>query len=79
MEVVKVKGSIAVLLSENSSNRSVLESVIKEGPLVAKLDHVFDTFLMLLLEQGGGDGLRGGIRCWYTARTDCRLLFLRWE
>jgi len=63
MEMVKVKGGIAVLLSKHSGNRGILELVVKEGPLVAKSDHILDTFLTLLLEQGGGGGLRGGV--WY--------------
>ena len=79
MEMIKVKGGVTVFLSEYSSNRSILEPVIEEGPLVAKSDHVFDTFFMLLLERCGGGGLGGGVRYWCTAWTDCRLLFLQWE
>ena len=76
MEMVKVKGGVAVLLSEHSGDQGILELVIKEGPFVAKSDHVLDTFLTLLLEQGGGGGLRGGVRCQCIAWTDCRPLFL---
>ena len=57
MEVVKVKGGVTIFLSEYFGNRGILEFVIEEGPLVAKSDHVFDTFLMFLLERYGGGGL----------------------
>jgi len=50
MEVIEVEGGIAILLSEYSCDSGILEPVVKEGPLVAKLDHSFDTFLTLLLE-----------------------------
>ena len=50
MEMVKVEGGVAVLLSEHFGDWSILESVVKEGPLVAKSGHVFDTFFMFLLE-----------------------------
>jgi len=54
VEVIKVEGGVTVFLSEYSGNGSVLEFVVKEGPLIAKSDHIFDTFFMLLLEQYGG-------------------------
>jgi len=64
MEVVEVKGGVAVLLSEHSCNGGILELVIKKGPFVVKLDHCFNAFLTLLLEQCGGGVLRGGVQCW---------------
>jgi len=57
MEVVKIKGGGTVFLSEDSSDSDVLESVIKVGPFVIELDHVFDAFFTLLLERCGGGGL----------------------
>jgi len=59
VEVVKVEGGIAVLLSEHSGDCGILKLIVKEGPLVTKSDHVFDTFLTLLLQRYGGGGLRG--------------------
>jgi len=53
VEVVEVEGGIAVLLSEHSSNGSILEPIVKEGPLVAESDHVLNTFFTLLLERCG--------------------------
>jgi len=50
VEMVKIKGGIAVLLSKHSGNCSILELIVKEGPLVTKSDHVLDTFFMLPLE-----------------------------
>jgi len=50
MEMVKVEGSVAVFLSEHSGDRSILELIIEEGPLVAKSGHVFNALFMLLLE-----------------------------
>jgi len=79
VEVIEIEGSVAIFLSEHSGDGGILEPVIKEGPLVAKLDHVFDTFLMLLLEQYGGGGLKGGVRCRCTVRIGYHLLFLQWE
>jgi len=58
VEVVKVEGGIAVLLSKHSGDGGILELVIEEGPLVAKSDHGFDAFLTLLLERYGGGDLR---------------------
>jgi len=56
MEVVEVEGGIAVFLSEYFGDIDGFEFISKKGPLVAKSDHVFDTFLTFLLEQyGGGD------------------------
>jgi len=69
MEVVKVEGGIAVLLSEHFGDIDVLEFSIEEGPFIVKLDHGFDTFFTLLLERCGGGGLRGGVRCRCTFRT----------
>jgi len=57
VEVVEVEGGSAVFLSEDSGDVNVLESVIEVGPFVIELDHVFDTFFMLLLERCGGGGL----------------------
>jgi len=79
MEMVEVESGVAIFLSEHPGDGGVLELVIKEGPLVAELDHGFDTFLMLLLEQCGGGGLGGVVRCWCIVWTDYRLLFLLWE
>jgi len=76
MEVVKVEGGIAILLSEYLGNINVLEFVVEEGPFIVESDHGFNTFFMLLLEQCGGGGLGGGVRCWCTFRTGylrCRL------
>ena len=76
MEVIEVKGGIAVFLSEHFGDGGVLEFVVKEGPLVTKSDHVFDTFLTFLLERRGGGVLRGGVRYRCIARTGCCLQFL---
>jgi len=57
VEVVEVKGGSAIFLSEDSGNGDVFESVIEVGPFVIESDHVFDTFLTLLLERCGGGGL----------------------
>jgi len=59
VEMVEVEGSGAVFLSKDSSNSNVLESIIEVGPFVVESDHVFDTFLTLLLERCGGGGLGG--------------------
>jgi len=59
VEMIKVKGGGAVFLSEYFGDIGILEFVIEIGPLVVKPDHVFDTFLTLLLERYGGGGLRG--------------------
>jgi len=69
MEMVKVEGGIAILLSEHLGDGNVFEFVIEEGPFVVKSGHGFDTFLTLLLERCGGGGLRGGVRCRCTFRT----------
>jgi len=79
MKVVEVKGGVAVFLSECSGHSCILEFVIEKGPLVAKSDHGFDTFLTLLLERYGGGGLRGGVRYWCRFWTGYRPLFLLWE
>ena len=79
MEMVKVEGGVAVLLSEHFGDWSILELVVKEGPLVAKSGHVFDIFFMFLLERYGGGDLVQGIRHQCIAQTGCCLLFLRWE
>jgi len=50
MEVVEVEGGGAVFLPKDSSDGDVLESIVEVGPFVVELDHVFDTFLTLLLE-----------------------------
>jgi len=78
MEVVEVKGGVAVLLSEYFGNSDVLEFVIEEDPFVVKSDHGFNTLFTLLLERCGGGGLRGGVRRWCRFRTDCLQLLL-WE
>ena len=59
MEVVEVEGGSAIFLSEDSGDGDVFESVIEVGPFVIESDHVFDTFLTLLLERYGGGGLGG--------------------
>jgi len=79
VEVVEVEGGVAILLSEHSGNRGILESVVEEGPLVTKSDHILDAFLTLLLERYGGGDLRGGVRYRYTVQTGYHLLFLRRE
>ena len=76
MEVVKVKGGIAVFLSEYFGDVDVSEFIVEEGPFVIESDHGFDAFFTLLLERCGGGDLRGGV--WYrcTFRTGylrCRL------
>jgi len=77
VEVIEVEGGIAVFLSECFCDGDGCEFVRKEGPLVAKLDHVFNAFFTLLLEQCGGGVLREGVHCRCIVRTDCHLLFLR--
>jgi len=57
--MVKIEGGGTVFLSEGSGDGDVLEFVIEVGPFVVKSDHVFDTFLTLLLERCGGGGLGG--------------------
>jgi len=71
--MVKIKGGIAVLLSKHSGDCSILEPIVKEGPLVTESDHILDTFFTLPLEQCGG------VQHQCIAQTDCCLLFLRWE
>jgi len=69
MEMVKVEGGGTVFLSEDFCDSDVLEFVFEVGPFVIESDHVFDAFLMLLLERCGGGGLGGGVRCRCTFRT----------
>ena len=57
MKVVEVEGSVAIFLSEYFSNIDGFEFVAEESPLVAKSNHGFKTFLMLLLERCGEGGL----------------------
>jgi len=57
VEMVEVEGGSTVFLSEGSCDSDVLEFVFEIDPFVIELDHVFDTFLMLLLERYGGGGL----------------------
>jgi len=59
VEVVEVEGSGAVFLPKDSSDSNVLESIVEVGPFLVESDHVFDTFLTLLLERYGGGGLGG--------------------
>jgi len=59
VEVVEIEGGSTVFLSEDFCNGDVLEFVIKVDPFVIESDHVFDAFLMLLLERYGGGGLGG--------------------
>jgi len=76
MEMVKVEGGGTVFLSEGFCDDNVLEFVVEFGPFVIESDHVFDAFLMLLLERCGGGGLGGGVWCRCTFRTGylwCRL------
>jgi len=54
MEMVKVEGGVAVLLSEHSGDRGVFKSIIEEGPLVTESNHILDTLLTFLLERYGG-------------------------
>jgi len=78
VEVVKVEGGIAIFSSEHSGNSDVLEFIVEYGPLVAKSDHVFDTFFTLPLERYGDGGLGQGVQCLCIVRTGCHLLFLLW-
>ena len=76
MEVVKVEGGIAILLSEHLGDINVLEFVVKEGPFIIESDHGFNTFFTILLERCGGGGLGGGVRCRCMFRIgylQCRL------
>ena len=76
MEMVKVEGGVAILLSEHLGDGNVFEFVVEEGPFVIKSDHGFNTFFTFPLERCGGGGLRGGVRCRCTFRTGylrCRL------
>jgi len=59
VEMVKIKGGGTIFLSENSGDGDVLESVIEVGPFVIESNHIFDTFLTLLLERCGEGGLVG--------------------
>jgi len=59
VEMIEVKGGIAVFLSEHFGDIDVFEFIGEEGPLVVKSDHVFDALLTFLLERCGGGGLRG--------------------
>jgi len=70
VEVVKVKGGIAVFLSEYFGDVDVSEFIVEEGPFVIESDHGFDAFFTLLLERCGGGDLRGGVRCRCTFRID---------
>jgi len=63
VEVIKIEGSIAIFSSEHSGNCDILEFVIKEGPLVAKSNHILNTLLTFLLERCGEGDLRGGVWC----------------
>ena len=74
--MVEVKGGIAVFLSEYFGNGDILEFVIKEGPFIVESDHSFNAFFTLLLERCGGGGLREGVRCRCTFRTDYLWYFL---
>ena len=78
MEVIEVKGGIAVLLSEHFGNGDILEFGIEYGPFITESGHVLDTFFMFLLEQCGEDGLSQGVWCQCTVWTGCYLLFLLW-
>jgi len=57
VKVVEIEGGSAIFLSEDFGDGDVLESVIEVGPFVIESDHIFDTFLTLLLERCGGGGL----------------------
>jgi len=57
--MIKVEGGSTVFLSEGSCDSDVREFVFEIDPFVIELDHVFDTFLTLLLERCGGGGLGG--------------------
>jgi len=50
MEMVKVEGGIAILLSEHLGDSNVLEFVVEGGPFIVESDHGFNTFFTLLLE-----------------------------
>ena len=79
MEVVKIEGGIAVLLSEHPGDRGVLEPIVEEGPFVTKLDHIFDALLTFLLERCRGGGLGEGVWCWCIVWIGYCPLFLWWE
>jgi len=57
MEMVKVEGGIAILLSEHLGDSNVLEFVVEGGPFIVESDHGFNAFFTLLLERCGGGGL----------------------
>ena len=57
--MVEIEGGSTVFLSEDSCDSDVLESVVEVGPFVIESDHIFDAFLMLLLERCGEGGLGG--------------------
>jgi len=59
MEMIKVEGGVAVLLSEYFGDIDGFEFGSEKGPLVAKSDHVFNTLLTFHFERCGGGDLRG--------------------
>jgi len=59
VEMVKIEGGGTIFLSEDSGDGDILESIVEVGPFLVESDHVFDTFLTLLLERCGGGGLGG--------------------
>jgi len=69
MEMIKVEGGIAVFLPECPGDGDVFELVSEEVPFVIKSDHDSNAFFTFLLEQYGGGGLRGGVRCRCMFRT----------
>jgi len=69
MEVIEVKGGVAILLPEHFCDSSVLELGTVDDPLVTKPSHILNAFLTLLLEQYGGGGLGQGVQCRCTVWT----------
>ena len=59
MKVIKVKGGIAVFLSERSGNGDIFELVGEEVPFVVKSNHDFNTFFTLRFERYGEGDLGG--------------------
>jgi len=78
VEVIEVEGGVTVFSSKHSGDCDVLEFVIEDGPLVAKSDHVFDTFFTLLLERCGDGGLGRGVQCQCIVQTGYLPLSLLW-
>ena len=79
MEMIEIKGGVAIFLSEYSGDGGILEFVVEKGPFIVESDHGFNAFLTLLLEQYGGGDLGGGVRYQCIVQTGYCPLFLWWE